>query len=325
MLRIFLISLIIIGCFSNFAHNDWGFQLRAIAELILGITFLVDFVYGIIKKDLQKTKSDRILMQIERFCIAIYFMAFFLKVLHWPGPGPMYALSILILVIVNIIRLLNLFFNGDYSKNQKRVFSLILFSSLILSTIYIYSLMGSPDDPTWLFVFLAFVFSFICCPILLLLLLRLSILIFKRNNISAQKFVCDLFLITTVLLSCGVLFKTMHWPMGGVFIFIGFCTFILTLILSLTTKTTIEGTRTKLFSLISSKFQYSRFMFLYFGIWSIYIMLAIFKIAPAFHSNQFPYVFEKLLEAEEREKADKILTNYEALVNEIDIKNASFK
>lgn len=321
MLRIFLYSAIIIGCFANFARNDWGFQLRAVAELILGITFLVEFVSAMVKKDLQKTKGDRILMQMERFCIAIFFLAFPLKVLHWPGPGPMYVLSVGIFVIVLVIRMLNLFFKGDYSKNQKTIFLISYLLAITSSTIFIYKLIS--QDPIIFFVFLALTFSFICCSVILLLLLRLFTLLQHRNKISSQKLISDLFFSTTIILCLGILFKTMHWPLGNLFVFIGLISFLLTLIISLIQKTNTENETKNLFSNLSSKFKYTRFLFLYFGIWSIYIVLVLFKIAPKFHSNQFPYVYEKLLEADEGDKADKIMENYDALIEEIRSKEES--
>ncbi len=318
MLRIFLYSAIIIGCFANFARNDWGFQLRAIAELILGITFLVEFVSAMAKKDLQKTKGDRILMQIERFCIAVFFIAFPLKVLHWPGPGMMYILSVGIFVIVLVIRMLNLFFKGDYSKNQKSIFLISYLIAIAFSTVFIFNLIS--QDPIIFFVFLALTFSFICCSVILLLVVRLLKLLLKRDKISSQKLISDLLFSTAIILSLGILFKTMHWTLGNLFVFIGLILFILTLIFSLIQKTNIENGTKNLFSVLSTKFKYARFLFLYFGIWSIYITLVQFKIAPKFHSNQFPYEFEKLLEADEGEKADVILQNYDSLIEEINAK-----
>ena len=231
MLRIFLYSAIIIGCFANFARNDWGFQLRAIAELILGITFLVEFVSAMAKKDLQKTKGDRILMQIERFCIAVFFIAFPLKVLHWPGPGMMYILSVGIFVIVLVIRMLNLFFKGDYSKNQKSIFLISYLIAIAFSTVFIFNLIS--QDPIIFFVFLALTFSFICCSVILLLVVRLLKLLLKRDKISSQKLISDLLFSTAIILSLGILFKTMHWTLGNLFVFIGLILFILTLIFSL--------------------------------------------------------------------------------------------
>ena len=109
--------------------------------------------------------------------------------------------------------------------------------------------------------------------------------------------------------------------MGNIFALVGLISFVVTLSISLIQKTNTENGTINLFSRLTSKFKYTRFIFIYFGIWSIYISLALFKIAPKFHSNQFPYEFEKLLEADESDKADKIMENYDALIQQIDSKN----
>jgi hypothetical protein len=293
--------------------------LRAFAELCLGITFLVEFVSAIMKKDLQKTKGDRILMQIERFCIAIFFIAFPFRVMHWPGAGLMYVISLLLLVIVLVIRMLNLFFKGGYSKNQKTLFLISYLLAITSSTIFIFNLIS--QDPVIFFVFLALTFSFICCSVILLFLVRLFTFLLKRDKISSQKLISDLFFSTTIILCLGILFKTMHWPLGNIFALVGLISFVVTLSISVIQKTNTENGTINLFSSLTSKFKYNRFIFIYFGIWSIYISLALFKIAPKFHSNQFPYEFEKLLEADESDKADKIMENYDALIQQIDSKN----
>ena len=319
MLRIFLYSAIIIGCFANFARNDWGFQLRAIAELILGITFLVEFISAILKKDLQKTKGDRILMQIESFCIAIFFLAFPLRVLHWPGTGAMYVLSVGIFVIVLVIRMLNLFLKEDYSKNQKSIFLVCYLIAITCSTVFIFNSIS--QDPIIFFVFLALTFSFICCSVILLLLVRLSILLLNFNKISSQKLISDLFFSTTIILCLGILFKTMHWPGGSFVITVGFIGFFLSLILGLIIKTSSKE-KINLLQYSRKQYRISHFVFFYFGIWSIYGVLAQNQLAPRFYSSENPYVYEKLLEEGNRDKAEMIRENYSLLIEEIEKKEA---
>jgi hypothetical protein len=55
--------------------------------LILGITFIVELIASLKKKDMAKTKGNRILTNYERFFIFTYLLGGFFKSMHWPGAG----------------------------------------------------------------------------------------------------------------------------------------------------------------------------------------------------------------------------------------------
>jgi hypothetical protein len=248
MLRIFLYSAIIIGCFANFARNGWGFELKGYAELILGITFIMEIISSLKKKDITKKRGNRILTNFERFFIFLFFIANFFKAMHWPGGGILLVFSCGFILIFAFIRL-----NGTYVKPEVKI----------------------PSILTLIFYFL-----------------------------------------TIMLLSSGVLFKTMHWPFGGILITLGFIGFILVLILGVTQKISVDE-KNQLRHHITAKYSAANFVFFYFGVWSIYIVLAQNNFAPKFYSSQNPYVYEKLLEEGKRDEAELIHQNYSDLLQGI--------
>jgi len=248
MLRIFLYSAIIIGCFANFARNGWGFELRGYAELLLGITFIVEIVTSLKKKDISKTKGNRILTNYERFFVFCFFIANFFRALHWPGGGIILVLSCGFLIILAFIRL-----NGTYIKSELKISNII----------------------TLIFYFL-----------------------------------------TIILLCGGVLFKAMHWPYGNILITSGFVGFAMVLILGIIQKISADE-KNQIRFYISAKYPIANFVFFYFGVWSIYIVLAQNQLAPKFYSDQNPYIYERLLEENNRDEAEEIHQNYSALIDEI--------
>lgn len=323
MLRIFLISLLIIGCFSNFARNKWGFELRYFAEMALGISFLVEFVFAMVKRDQLRTKGERILLQIERVCIAFFFIAFVLKSLHWPA-GIFYVLSLGILVIVLSLRLLSPYLS-ELKTTRKKIFFwslIILFFCFWIYTYYMVLLEEFEGEKIPALIF-AFIFSFISTIITSLFVLRTGEMIIYRNKIALRNFGINLFLLAALLLTSGILFKTMHWPSGGLIILFGCISLLLSLPILLLLKENVNGSIKNLFAQLLIRYPYVRFLYLYFGVWSFYIMLVNFNLAPRFYTTEFPYAFEEHLEAAEYERADKLLENYEALIEEIRSKTDS--
>ncbi len=248
MLRIFLYSAIIIGCFANFARNGWGFELRGFAEMILGITFIVELIASLKKKDLSKTKGNRILTNYERFFIFGYFLGGFFKAMHWPGAGILIVFSLGLLIILTLIRLF-----AQFNKNKLNV---------------------------------------------------------------VQTLTQTLFLLSVISLIAGIAFKMMHWPFGGILITLGLLTFILTILISFRQNiSSMENMPLK--NYIAGKFQTSHFIFFYFGVWSIYVVLAQNHLAPKFYTSENPYIYEKLLEEGKTDEADRIHQNYSELIEEI--------
>jgi hypothetical protein len=248
MLRIFLYSAIIIGCFANFARNGWGFELRGYAELILGITFIVELIASLKKKDMAKTKGNRILTNYERFFIFTYFLGGFFKSMHWPGAGILIVFSLGLLIIFTLIR-----FFAQFHKNKLNV---------------------------------------------------------------VQTFTQTFFLFSVISLIAGIAFKMMHWPFGSILITLGLLTFILTILISFRQNiSSMENVPLK--NYIAGKFQTSHFIFFYFGVWSIYVVLAQNHLAPKFYTSENPYIYEKLLEDGKTEEAETIHQNYSQLLEEI--------
>lgn len=245
MLRIFLYSAIIIGCFANFARNEWGMNLRGYAELLLGLTFIFELISNAKKRNLKIQKGTHILSQIERVFIFLLFAGYFFKVMHWPGAGITIVFSSLFLIIISLIRL--------FAQPFKHKIN----------------------------------FSF---------------------NITFT-----FFFIAIILLIAGVVFKTMHWPMGSLIILSGFILFVVVSIIGITIKKSTNDNM-NIREYISINFSPSHFLFFYFGVWSIYITLAQYQLAPKFYTSQNPYVFEKLLEENKTEEADLIHDSYGQLI-----------
>jgi hypothetical protein len=293
-------------------------ELRTLAELLMGMTFLYEFIYYIIKKDVIKTKTERIFTQIERFCISLFFLGFVFRAMHWPGGGFFYVLSLGILVFILTFRLIGNYTKNVNSKNMKRIFWILFLPNFCFFTFVFYN--GLQEDLEHKETFLiipALIFAYVTAVSTLLLVLHLTLLIIERNKTAVLNFSTHFFLLTAIILTIGIQFKTMHWPLSNLILLFGTIGFIISLGLSLSNKITEHGTTENLFAHFSTKFPILRFAFLYFAIWSIYILLVIYSVAPRIYSREYPYVYEELLDASERDKAAEVATNYEELIDEI--------
>jgi hypothetical protein len=97
-IRYFLFAISLLGLFANFAQNEYGLNILWCADLLIGCIFLTEaFVFLV--RNFKYSKMHALYLFNEHFWIGIYFVGFFFKFMHWPGAGPAFALSTLILVI----------------------------------------------------------------------------------------------------------------------------------------------------------------------------------------------------------------------------------
>ena len=81
-----LLALVVFGCFANFAHNRYGFQIVLFSLIFLSLVFFIEAIIGKIKR-----KSSYIFS--ESFFISLFIAAWVIKFLHWPGAGLTVILS----------------------------------------------------------------------------------------------------------------------------------------------------------------------------------------------------------------------------------------
>jgi len=96
-IKIILFSLVIFGCFANFAQNDYGFQIIKLCLVGLAVTY---FVEAIISK--RKLKSNFLMW--EALAISVFLDGFIFKMMHWPGGGVMLIISGGVLSLIYLTR-----------------------------------------------------------------------------------------------------------------------------------------------------------------------------------------------------------------------------
>jgi hypothetical protein len=95
-------ALVVWGSFSNFAQNDYGYFIIQWAQFAIGIILFIEAVLSLSEISvIGKTRAFYLFS--EHFLIACFFLAGFLKYMHWPGAGPLYVLSCALLALLYII------------------------------------------------------------------------------------------------------------------------------------------------------------------------------------------------------------------------------
>jgi len=117
-------SLIVFGCFANFAQNEYGMLIVKACLAALAILFFVEAVKGKIS-----LKSTFLFM--ESLFIALFISGWVFKMQHWPGAGPILIISgagISILYIKRGLSELKLGWKNDFKTGLLTCMSFIAVS-----------------------------------------------------------------------------------------------------------------------------------------------------------------------------------------------------
>ncbi len=89
----------VLGCFANFAQNEYGLDMLHGSELFIGLIFLVESFYYF-KKNISVSKTKAFYLFAEHFWLGIIFLGYFFKSMHWPGGGIALTLGPLFIFVI---------------------------------------------------------------------------------------------------------------------------------------------------------------------------------------------------------------------------------
>jgi len=97
-IRYVLFALMVLGCFANFAQNEYGLDIFYVSHLLIAIIFFIEsFIYFRLNYRTSKTKAFYLFS--EHFWLGCNFLGNFFRHMHWPGGGPLLIFGVGILVI----------------------------------------------------------------------------------------------------------------------------------------------------------------------------------------------------------------------------------
>jgi hypothetical protein len=286
-IRIILFALMIFGAFANFALNEWGLDVIKYGELALTISFLAE--YGLVLFQRLKNNDRRKLSRVQIILLCGYTI-FNLVMIIPPlmgismiGFALMACWGLIFLIVVgeaiyDLIKrkdnrrsyenfFLAMFFYGLYFKNNMwpGASAVLVFSGLFLLPYYVIT----------------------------------TIQFFMRHVKSGKSLVSLLTIgcVSTIFLSLTHLFKTMHWPFGNQFFYVGFT---LTLVMIIGTFKWKYNFNNQSISVIQGlKMFKTHIILVYFMVFvfMVYRYLAIKQVAPDFYSQFYPKAVYQMRES----------------------------
>ncbi len=134
----------VIGCFTNFAQNEYGLKMYYHCCFLVGITLLIDAFISL-SQNFKTNKLLAIYLFAESFLLGIMFIAFEAKNLHWNYTGPVLLLSIAsILLLYFLLAFRVLFKELKYGKAITIGIFFIIINTLCAIGFYVFKTMHWP-------------------------------------------------------------------------------------------------------------------------------------------------------------------------------------
>ena len=92
----------VLGCFANFAQNDYGLTMIGVTYLIISLIFFTEAIYYF-KINIGSKKWIAFYHLSEYFCIGLFFLGSYCKLWHLPGAGVMLVVGSGILAIQYVV------------------------------------------------------------------------------------------------------------------------------------------------------------------------------------------------------------------------------
>jgi len=101
-IRYFLFAVIVLGCFANFAQNEYGLHMLYYSMLFIAFIFFIEaFVFY--SRTIAESKTKTIYLCVEHFLIGCIFLGQFFKWEHVLPPGIFLVFGSLLLVLLYFI------------------------------------------------------------------------------------------------------------------------------------------------------------------------------------------------------------------------------
>jgi hypothetical protein len=293
----------IFGAFANFALNEWGLNMIKYCELAMTISFLAE--YGLVLYERAKNNDRRSVSRVQLILLCAYSLFNLLMIVPQLMGNSIigYALLACLVLIVLIVvgeAIYDLIKRKDNKRSYENFFLAMFFYGLYFK------------NNMWPGASAVLVFSGL---FLLPYYIITTIQFFKRHFQSGKSLVALLTVgcVSTIFLSLTHLFKTMHWPFGNQFFYIGF---ILTVVMIIGAMKWKYNYNNQSISVIQGlKMFKTHIILIYFMVLVFmgYKYLAIKEIAPDFYSQFYPQAVYKMRDAGFSTSKDEL--KYGELVN----------
>jgi hypothetical protein len=307
-LKFIFLALVVLGCFANFAQNDYGRLIIVLALLALFLTFLFDTIYFAFKEK-KLTTTEVPIKKLNLIILLVGIISGFSLLLSSMNSESGFFIGLigLILMVSSIVVMINT------AGNIKPLF-IESMSFLIYCSGILFKFNHWPG---------ASALMILSTILLINYFIKSSIVIFRnerKQSIETAWFFQILFLFI-ILNLLGTLFKTMHWPLANMIgyltvfalLFIGVCIVI-------RKKFNYSSRKVSIWKLIGSIRGNFSLIFIFYTLAAIYFVLSMSNVAPRFNSNFRPVSMDQLLEKENgQERFDKY---YNAYYNFMDHRNS---
>ena len=279
-IRYILFSILILGCFANFAQNEYGMEMVMWATMLLGLGWLVNL--ALLGKEIWKKKIVSIIL-ISTF--SLFILSVILIVL---SPKDIFGFSMLILLTAFVIELLIIAF---VNRKQQSSGSILILESFGLFVLF----MGSS------FKYLHWAganFYMILSAAILSIVYFIEIfkVFSKFRNGKMIAFFSFLFYLNIILGVIGSMFKNLHWPFSRIFFQTEIVLLVILMIPMLLNLKFKSGSEKINLMALRTKSPVLVFVFVFVSYWALFFSLQVWGVGPRFYTLARPPVLQKMLD-----------------------------
>ncbi|HQQ95359.1 MAG TPA: hypothetical protein PLQ93_12445 [Bacteroidia bacterium] len=308
--RIILFMGMIFGAFANFALNEWGNDVMAYGELLIGLSFWFDMYY--INYQRYKAGNRKMLSSIQMSLVLIFTLCNLSFVLQFWHSSKVLGIAFLVSYVstVLVVLLESLYDLLKKKDNQGKFENTVI--ALFFFGLY-FKNMAWPGANI----------SVLLTALLLIPYYIITSVQFYNRNRSKGLLLSRILLLGScigVLLCFAYLFKMMHWPLGGFLYQTSMALALLYPFFGLRKSYAFNGEQISFWTGLSKYRTHIVFVYIAIFIFGGYRFLVIKKHAPDFYSHQLPAKVYKMREAGlttmEKEKEHwNIINSYRALMD----------